>query len=126
MAKTTAELVRAALEELQAVGGGQDASSSDSDTVTSWVAVVVADLKARNIIDIPNANAIDDAVFGWLVKLVAEWAAPAFGRATDHGRVGLYESRLMTLARIGGAHSHELSIDPALQRRGFAGWNIRS
>lgn len=97
MAKTLSDLKTEVLEELGVLGAGQAAAPEDDNAVDKRVAPVVADLAARGIVYIPDTNDIDDAVFVWLVKVMAENVAPKFGRSTDAAVLQFCERQLRRL-----------------------------
>lgn len=110
MSYTQAQLISHTLEELQALGAGQDVSSTDAAFVSSRVPGVVASLKARRIVTISNIEAIPDDVFPHLVIVLADVCAQANGAPRDEERAARAEARLVQLTRLDRTQTDPLVI----------------
>lgn len=88
--KTQEELVVAILEDLLVLAAGQTVAPEDSDVITRRLGPKVEVLSAKEIAVIPDLDAIDDALFLPLVKIMAAECAPAFGiKGADKDRLDL-------------------------------------
>lgn len=79
MPKTKAELIKQALNVLGVGEAGQPVEIEDSDAVEAVVAPLLNQLARSRILYVPNVEAIDDAVFLPLARMLANEAAPSFG-----------------------------------------------
>lgn len=79
MPKTKAELIEQALNVLGVAEAGQPVEIEDSDAVDAVVAPLLNQLARSRILYVPNVEAIDDAVFLPLARMLANEAAPSFG-----------------------------------------------
>lgn len=96
MTYTRAGLVLLALEELEAVGAGQQPRAADQKTVDDRLDAVMADLALRNIYTWGDPDKIDDAAAVHLSVILAEANAPSFGRGRNE------DARLLAEARLRG------------------------
>lgn len=113
MAKTTAELVATAYAEI--TFSQQPAAAEDTAAITALVTPLVQDLAARRVIVIADINAIADNIFLDLARLLAEHAAPLFGKPKDLNAFILHEARLRELARLEVGTSLALAVLERLQ-----------
>lgn len=81
--KTRRELNDRALEVLGVLAAGQVAANEDLARVDSYVDTTIADLIARDVVYIPDAEEFDEAIFDDLSKVLANNAREAFGLAND-------------------------------------------
>lgn len=102
---TQTDLVNAAYAEITV--SGSPPSTEDSAAITARVAPVIADLAARRVATI-TATAITDTQFPDLVTVLAERAAPLFGRATNLKLIAVAETRLREAARLDRTQSTPL------------------
>jgi len=77
----------------------QPAAAEDTTAITPKVAPLVADLAARRIYTLDSTASIPDAVFLDLTYLLAEHAAPLFGKTPDRERIAISEERLRIYSR---------------------------
>jgi hypothetical protein len=77
--KTRAELVEAALGELQVVGAGQSAGTEDSEVLDGYVDTMVANLAAREIVYVGDISEIPLEWFQPLAVVLADMAKIRFG-----------------------------------------------
>ncbi|WP_414470732.1 hypothetical protein [Microvirga sp. M2] len=115
--KTKDDLIDETLQALGALGVGQAPSAEDRRDVESRIQPLLADLAARRVIYVADADAIDEAPFSYLVLVLAEHCAAKFGRPMDANAVTYGEDRLRTISRIGKGTGQSLTVDPALRRR---------
>lgn len=80
MPKTKDELIEQALRSLGVAEAGQPIEIEDYEAVDACVEPLRAMLARDRAIYIANVDAIDEAVFLPLARLLANEAAPAFGR----------------------------------------------
>ena len=110
-------LILAALIEVGAVASGQPASAEDVAAVDARVDPMLADLAARGIAYVADADAIEDAIFSHLLRILAEHVAPMFGRPTDWAVIEEAERRLRVIANVGRGSRRTLRVDAMLARR---------
>ena len=79
--RTTNDLIRRVLGLLEVVAAGQPVAAEDSELVRMVLPCVLADLSARGVVTIPDADAIGDTVFLPLAEIAAAAAAADFGVA---------------------------------------------
>lgn len=101
MTKTRDELIQRALKDLGVLPVGQTASTQEYASVAGLVDPMVADLSARDIYYVEDANAIDDAVFAPLGRYLAYYSAPEFGLQNDPGILSLRPQAEQDLKTIG-------------------------
>ena len=82
MSKTRDELVLRALERLSVVGENRPAYPNETAIVDRGVDPLLRELLKREIIYVPDANDIDDAVFESIAVLLAHAVRGFFGVAT--------------------------------------------
>lgn len=86
--KTLTELQTEALGILTGLDPNQEPSAEDLQTIGAYVGPLVEQLSADTIIDIADTDAIPEAVFLPLARLLANVAAPRFGsQINDQARV---------------------------------------
>lgn len=99
MAGTTADLVKAALERLGALGVGQAVAAEDSTLVTARATKLLATLRATRVVSIPNPGNIDDELFIPLAWLLAAVVAQEYGLPNADELVQRYTGELANIAR---------------------------
>lgn len=104
--KTRAELIEAALGELQIVGAGQSAGTEDSEALDGYVDTMVANLAAREIVYIGDISEIPLEWFQPLSIILADMAKIRFGlmgqEAVDMRTAALQaEESLLYMGRSG-------------------------
>ena len=85
MAKDRTDLVHRALRNLGALPQGQSPNAQEYQSVSDLIDAMFEELDTRNILDsnLTNADAIDDRFFVLLGHILAWYAAPEFGAASD-------------------------------------------
>src|SRR5688572_28607176 len=76
--KTRAELIREVLETLGALAVGQTPSSEDYNAIDNRIEPILNELRARRVIDIPDAEEFEDEVFLALADVVTGYSASAY------------------------------------------------
>ncbi|TCR65443.1 hypothetical protein [Bosea sp. BK604] len=117
MSQDKAALVREVLGELFSLASGQTPNADDTAWVEQRLDTTLAELARRNIIYIPDAESIEDAVFNALTAYLTEICGPKFGRPRDYGAKQAAEDELRTIQRIGRGTGAMLRVDKALLRR---------
>lgn len=110
MSKTTAELVAKAASNLGVLAAGQALSAEDSAALTALTTPVFEELANEGIIDTPDIQTIEDSVFLPMARILAERAAPEYGRATDEQ--GILQAKAQIRRVTYGRPTHEpLAVD---------------
>ncbi len=91
MPKNQNDLVLRALKNLGALPVGQIASTEEYASVDALVTPALESLSARDIFNVPDVAAIDDAAFIPLGHYLAWQAAPEFGLQNDPSMAALSE-----------------------------------
>lgn len=112
MSKTRQELMIEIAGDLGILPPNQTLSAEDSSTIDGMIDPAVATLASREIIYIPDAETIDDAVFLPLAVYIAAKVAPKYGTAIDASAA---EYELRQLARPPSARRY-LTTDPIYRR----------
>ncbi|HZP68376.1 MAG TPA: hypothetical protein VFB29_00415 [Pseudolabrys sp.] len=116
MAKTQRDLVNRVLSDLNEVGAGQDAEIEDFNDVNSRVDTIIAELNAREIINVSDTANIPDEFFEPLVEYVVLKVGPGYGRPmADVLSVSNVEDRLREVSRPRAAR-RLLSTDGVLRQ----------
>ena len=92
--KTKDELIARALVKLLVIGAGQSPDAEDVACVNLAVDGVLADLAARGVADVADADDIPIAWFENLAEILAQSVAADFGALRDDGRIALAEMAL--------------------------------
>lgn len=83
MPKTRDELVRKAISLLQQEGAGQSVDSEDYATFDEAIPPLLAELSEAEIVTVGDVEAIDDAVFLPLARILMNEVGEDFGRPTS-------------------------------------------
>lgn len=83
MPKTRAELVNKAISLLQQEGAGQSVDAEDFNTFNEAVPPLLEELSEAEVITVGDVEAIDDAVFLPLARLLMNEVGEDFGRPTN-------------------------------------------
>jgi hypothetical protein len=83
MPKTRAELVNKAISLLQQEGAGQSIDDEDFQTFDDAVEPIIAELSEDEVVTVGDTDAIDDAVFLPLARILMNEVGEDFGRPTD-------------------------------------------
>jgi hypothetical protein len=87
--KTRTDLIHRALRNLGALPQGASPSAEEYQSISDIVDSVIAELEARDIIYIADADFIEDEHFLPLGHILAWKAAPEFGSASDQALAAL-------------------------------------
>lgn len=101
MSKTRAELVAKALSILQEEGSGQPQAAEDTAKVDECVVPLTSELAASNVLTIGDLEAIDDAVFLPLARMLANEAGDDFGRPYSEDYRFAQEVRIRKVTALG-------------------------
>lgn len=110
MSKTTNELIAKALSKLGVLAAGQTPSAEDQQAVRDVVTPVFEELSNEAVYTVADEDEIDDAVFLPLATIVAERAAPEFGRAGVEQEVMLAKSQIRKIT-YGRPSGEVLAVD---------------
>jgi len=106
MPRTKQELIDNLLLDLNVVGLGQTASNEESDFVSSNINSTLAELNARDVVNVLDEDAIEDAVFQPLNDLMVARLGPSFGRPpADQPTLLLLEDRIKEVTRHSGTRA---------------------
>lgn len=94
MSKTTPDLVAKALSNLGVLAAGQSVTAEDSVQLTDLIPPVLAELEGEGVVNVPDTDEIEDAIFLPLARILAEKAAPEYGRATDEQVIMLAKAQI--------------------------------
>ena len=83
MSKTKADFVAKALSNLGVLAAGQAVTAEDSDAMGALVTPVLEELSGEGVVTVPDQEAIDDNIFLPLARILAEKAAPEYGRESN-------------------------------------------
>ena len=108
MVKTRDDLVLRALSNLGALPVGQTASTEEYASVDALVDPTLESLSARDIFNVPDVAAIDDAAFIPLGHCLAWNCAPEFGLHSD--------SALAALNEQAETHLKSIQSDPPIYK----------
>jgi len=126
--KTQADLVVAILEDLMILEVGQSVAPEDSEAITRRLGPKVEELNAKDIIFIADTDAIDDAVFLPLVRIMSAECASAFGvgKTERDGLIGRAMDAENTLRDISSNQgtNQMLMTEPGLWYRSVNGWPV--
>ena len=92
--KTKDELIARALVKLLVIGAGQSPDAEDAACVDDAVDGVLADLAARGVADVVDADDIPIAWFENIAEILAQSVANDFGAQRDDTRIALAEMAL--------------------------------
>ena len=81
--KSRRDLCDRALEVLTVLAAGQTAEVEDLARVDGYIETTVDDLRARDVIYIPDYDEFDTQIFDDLAKVLANNSREAFGMAND-------------------------------------------
>ena len=100
MPYTQAQLATQVLRDLQAIDATSPPAAEDVAVVLEISGPVFTDLINRRVVPAFTPDAIPDALFSDLVRLVVERCAPRFGRETSFDTFKAAEDRLVALTRL--------------------------
>lgn|SRR5262245_32678266 len=126
MARSKQELADNVLVDLNVIGLGQTAAAEESDFVAANITATFAELNARNVVNVLDDDAIDDALFQPLNDLLVARLGASFGRpAADAATLALLEDRIKAVVRHSGTRA-TLSTERVLRHgnRPFRGFNF--
>jgi hypothetical protein len=115
MPRTKQELIDNILLDLNAIGLGQTAAAEESDFVSASITATLAELNARDVVNVFDEDAIDDALFQPLNDLLVARLGASFGRPpADPTALLLLEDRIKAATRDTGTRA-TLSTDRLLR-----------
>lgn len=117
MAQTKADLVREVMGELFSLASGQTVAADDQLWIEQRIQPTLDSLAGRNIVYVPDADDIDDAIFNHLAEYLALVCGPKFGRPRDRASMVFIEEQLRTFERVNRAPRPPLRVDRALLQR---------
>lgn len=109
MPKTRTDLINEALDLLGVTGTGQTPSVEDRAVIDGKIEPKLAELSRREIVYVPDPDAVEDEIFDALATLLAEEAGPKFGKPRDLGVRLEAEARLIEMQ--GGARPETISAE---------------
>lgn len=83
MPKTRDELVKKAISLLQQAGAGEAVDQEDYATFDEAVDPILAELSEAEVVTVGDADAIDEAIFLPLARILMNEVGEDFGRPTD-------------------------------------------
>jgi len=83
MPKTRAQLVNKAISLLQEAGADQSIDDADFQTFDDAVEPLIAELSEAEVVTVGDVEAIDDAIFLPLARILMNEVGEDFGRPTD-------------------------------------------
>lgn len=83
MTKTRDELVKKAISLFQQEGAGQSIDQEDYATFDDAVEPILAELSEAEVVTVGDVEAIDDAIFLPLARILMNEVGEDFGRPTD-------------------------------------------
>jgi hypothetical protein len=123
--KTRADLVSGAADNLGLTSSGNAAEAEDLAKIDGYVDALLAELQAMNIVYVADEGAIPVEWFNPLVDLLADDAAPAFGRpGRPVQEIEQIEMRLRIMVNNAPAANKYLQTDHALAPRRL--WTLRN
>lgn len=121
---TRTMLANEALDILQRVGLGQSPDSEDTEKIDRKIDALLAELSARNIVEIPDPDDIDAAFFNPLAELLANEAAPNFGGQKNPAVREAGEERLKIMVNNTPATNKTLGVDRSLPTGRLTGLSL--
>jgi hypothetical protein len=121
MPLTFEDLTREILAELGALDASNVASNEDAVRVAQRAPTVYLDLVAARVVPLFSLATIPEPYFPGLVRIIAEYLAPSFGRPTQPALVAEAQSRLAAIYRLdraGGMSSLALAVLERLEAIG--------
>lgn len=118
--KDRAALIQAAAVEMRLIdASGDTLAAEDAVEIDNYIDSMLADLDARAIVSIPDAESIPIAYFNAVAKLLAYESQGAFGKpAAPPQQIEFYEERLRVAVNNEPATNRYLRVDRALIKRG--------
>ena len=83
MPKTRDELVKKAISLLQQAGAGEGVDQEDYKAFDEAVEPILAELSEAEVVTVGDVDAIDDAIFLPLARILMNEVGEDFGRPTD-------------------------------------------
>lgn len=123
--KDRAALIQAAAVEMRLIdASGDTLAAEDAVEIDNYVDTFLADLDARQIVSIPDAESIPIAYFNALAKLLCYESQGAFGKPRQpKDDVEFYEERLRVAVNNEPATNRYLRVDRALIKRAPWSWS---
>jgi hypothetical protein len=105
--KTRDDLIARALMKLTVVGSGQSPDAEDAASIDAAIDGILSDLAARDVVDVPDDDAIPSEWFEDLAEIVAQSCARDFGRPKDQGEIERAERALMKKGTPGPTYQRQ-------------------
>lgn len=109
MSKTRIDLITRTLQVLGVLATGQTMAAEDQQLISDNLDAVLEELAGDEIVYVPDADEIEDAIFPSLAICVADRMAVDFGTAIDVNKVGTAEARLRRIGRNGPKYSQQVT-----------------
>ena len=94
LTRTQDELIARALAKLKVIGSGQSPDAEDRATIAAAVDGVLADLRARDVANVADVEAIPAEWFESLADIMAQAVADDFGAERAADRIAAAEAAL--------------------------------
>ena len=107
LTRTQDELIARALTKLKVIGSGQSPDAEDQATVAGAVDGVLADLRARDVVDVADVEAVPAAWFESLADILAQAVADDFGAERDANRIAAAEAALRRKIATGPTYERQ-------------------
>ena len=105
--KTRDDLVTRALMKLTVIGSGQSPDAEDAAAIDAAIDGVLADLATRDVVEVPDDDAIPAEWFEDLAEIVAQACARDFGRPKDQAEVDRAERALVKKGAPGPTYQRQ-------------------
>jgi hypothetical protein len=105
--KTRDDLVARALVKLTVVGSGQSPDAEDAASIDAAIDGILNDLAARDVVEVPDDDAIPSEWFEDLAEIVAQCCARDFGRPKDQAEIDHAERALIKKGTSGPTYQHQ-------------------
>ena len=105
--KTRDELIDRAATKLTIIGSGQSLDAEDSASIDAAIDGILGDLAARDVVEVPDDDAIPTEWFEDLAEIVAQFCGPDFGRAKDPNMIAMAERSLIKKGTPGPTYQRQ-------------------
>jgi hypothetical protein len=105
--KTRDDLVARALVKLTVVGSGQSPDAEDAASIDAAIDGILNDLAARDVVEVPDDDAIPSEWFEDLAEIVAQSCARDFGRPKDQAEIERAERALVKKGTPGPTYQRQ-------------------
>jgi hypothetical protein len=105
--KTRDELIARALVKLHVIGSGQSPDAEEAASVDEAIDGILGDLAAREVVEVPDDDAIPSEWFEDIAEIVAQTCAQDFGKAKDRDAIALAERSLVKKGTPGPTYQRQ-------------------